>query len=60
MNNPVIFTVTTAGKNAALDAARRGLSVSLTRLTLGTGKWSATKSATEAAQSIFEFYLGVR
>ncbi len=57
MNNPVIFTVTTAGKNAALDAARRGLSVSLTRLTLGTGKWSATKSATQLRSPSLNFTL---
>lgn len=42
----IIFTVTTAGKNAALDAQRRGLSVSLTKFVLGKSKGSATAGLT--------------
>lgn len=47
----IIFTVTTAGKNAALDAQRRGLSVSLTKFVLGKSKGSATAGLTNLRSS---------
>ncbi|MDO4440585.1 MAG: phage tail protein [Moraxella sp.] len=56
-NTPIIFTITTAGKNAVLNAQNRGLKLTLNRLTLGTAKWTATKAATDLRSKRLDFTI---
>lgn len=42
MANPIIFKITNAGKNAMLDAQNNGITLRLTHVALGTGKYAPT------------------
>ena len=42
MATPIIFKITNAGKNAMLDAQNNGITLRLTHVALGTGKYAPT------------------
>lgn len=46
MPTPIIFTITTAGRLAALDAFDNGLTIALTQCAFGSGKYTPTGSET--------------
>jgi len=46
MPTPIIFTITTAGRVAALDAFDNGLTIALTHCAFGSGKYTPTGSET--------------
>lgn len=50
MTSPVVFTLTNAGINAAIDAEGPGLSITVSELAIGTGKYDpdATETALQA------------
>ena len=50
MTSPVVFTLTNAGINAAIDAEGPGLSITVSELAIGTGQYvpSATATALQA------------
>lgn len=49
---PIIFTITDAGKNAALSGIDAGLSLNLTHLAVGSGKYEPTGSETALKSEI--------
>lgn len=56
---PIIFTLTDAGLNAALDAQNNGLTLKLSKVAVGTGKYnsSAAQNRTALATQWGEFAL---
>ena len=49
MATPIIFKITNAGKNAMLDAQNNGITLRLTHVALGTGKYAPTGNETALA-----------
>lgn len=46
MSNPIVFTITDAGLNAALDAENNGLTLNLDKVKVGTGKYTPSAATT--------------
>ena len=49
MATPIIFKITNAGKNAMLDAQNNGITLRLTHVAIGTGKYAPTGNKTALA-----------
>ena len=49
MATPIFFKITNAGKNAMLDAQNNGITLRLTHVAIGTGKYTPTGNETALA-----------
>jgi hypothetical protein len=57
MPTPIIFTLTNAGLNAALDADANGLTLSLTQIGIGSGKYTPAATRTALQTEIARYPL---
>ena len=57
MTSPVVFTLTNAGINAAIDAEGPGLSITVSELAIGTGKHAPSATATALQAETHRFPL---
>lgn len=57
MPTPITFTLTDAGLNAALDANANGLTISLTQIAIGSGKYTPLASRTALQTELARYPL---
>ena len=57
MTSPVVFTLTNAGINAAIDAEGPGLSITVSELAIGTGQYVPSPTATALQAETHRFPL---
>ncbi|MFA9203739.1 MAG: phage tail protein, partial [Flavobacteriales bacterium] len=57
MPTPITFTLTDAGLNAALDANANGLTISLTQIAIGSGKYTPLASITALQTELARYPL---
>lgn len=57
MPTPIIFTITTAGRVAALDAFDNGLTIALTEIAIGDDSYAPTGSETALSNELDRFNL---